>query len=270
MHGLCTMFPTPSHKRAILPHLIKYIPKDAYKRGSGRVNIYAFDLDHTIIKPKDSTSRFSKSADDWKFMSFQEGITTLDKLISLVTEEEDAQVVIFSNQGGVVSVPPTSKSCVKLTSKIGSIFKYISTKENGGKLLERLWLYFSTKKPASLFPKKTSKMKNKGIFKNGGNTMGSNSKEVPRPDTITGLLSGKNVDLTLRFDDMRKPNTGMRTEFMKDLTTLASIEEGDITWVYYCGDAAGRPSDFSDSDRVFAEKLGIPFKLPEDIFGTSN
>lgn len=35
---------------------------------------------------------------------------------------------------------------------------------------------------------------------------------------------------------------------------------------FYVGDAAGRPGDWSDKDRVFAEKLGIKFKSPEEVF----
>jgi hypothetical protein len=35
---------------------------------------------------------------------------------------------------------------------------------------------------------------------------------------------------------------------------------------YYCGDAAGRSGDFSDSDRVFAENAQIMFKVPEEVF----
>jgi len=34
----------------------------------------------------------------------------------------------------------------------------------------------------------------------------------------------------------------------------------------YVGDAAGRPGDWSDKDRIFAEKLGVKFYVPEDIF----
>jgi bifunctional polynucleotide phosphatase/kinase len=39
-------------------------------------------------------------------------------------------------------------------------------------------------------------------------------------------------------------------------------------WVlsFYVGDAAGRPSDWSDCDRIFAERLGVPFHTPEDFF----
>jgi bifunctional polynucleotide phosphatase/kinase len=35
---------------------------------------------------------------------------------------------------------------------------------------------------------------------------------------------------------------------------------------FYVGDAAGRPGDWSDCDRVFAERLGVPFHVPEDFF----
>lgn len=35
---------------------------------------------------------------------------------------------------------------------------------------------------------------------------------------------------------------------------------------FFVGDAAGRPGDHSDSDRVFAEALGLPFRVPEDVF----
>ena len=34
-----------------------------------------------------------------------------------------------------------------------------------------------------------------------------------------------------------------------------------------CGDAAGRPDDFSDSDRAFAVATGLKFFTPEQLFG---
>ena len=34
----------------------------------------------------------------------------------------------------------------------------------------------------------------------------------------------------------------------------------------FVGDALGRPSDFSDSDKVFAENIGIPYISPEQFF----
>ena len=35
---------------------------------------------------------------------------------------------------------------------------------------------------------------------------------------------------------------------------------------FFVGDAAGRPGDWSDKDRVFAQNLDVPFFTPEEIF----
>ena len=35
---------------------------------------------------------------------------------------------------------------------------------------------------------------------------------------------------------------------------------------FYCGDAAGRPQDYSDSDKIFAQNAGIKFYTPEELF----
>jgi bifunctional polynucleotide phosphatase/kinase len=41
----------------------------------------------------------------------------------------------------------------------------------------------------------------------------------------------------------------------------------DVAGSMMCGDAAGRPRDFSDSDRAFADAVGLPFFTPEQLFG---
>ncbi len=58
-------------------------------------------------------------------------------------------------------------------------------------------------------------------------------------------------------DIYRKPQTGMWSV----LKQMITVKSG-----FYCGDAAGRPQDFSDSDRKFAENIGIKFYLPEELF----
>lgn len=58
-------------------------------------------------------------------------------------------------------------------------------------------------------------------------------------------------------NEYRKPNPGM----WLILKNSISIDQA-----MYTGDAGGRPGDFSDSDRKFAEKCGIPFYAPEEIF----
>lgn len=71
---------------------------------------------------------------------------------------------------------------------------------------------------------------------------------------------GINVYLfaALKDDEFRKPLPGMYSTYMKPLC--------GNNMTYYCGDAAGRKEDFSDTDLKFALNLGIPFKIPEQVF----
>lgn len=77
----------------------------------------------------------------------------------------------------------------------------------------------------------------------------------------------KNINFNLQIfystedDKYRKPMTGM-FELMKLLFKPINID-------FYCGDAAGRPGDFSSSDLYFANNCEIQFKTPEEIFQNS-
>lgn len=89
---------------------------------------------------------------------------------------------------------------------------------------------------------------------------------------------GKNADRVLTFlnklklpifvyvatgkDSYRKPCIGMFTEFMHDI-------EIKINKLYFVGDALGRPQDFDDSDKKFAEKIGATILSPEEVFPPS-
>lgn len=64
---------------------------------------------------------------------------------------------------------------------------------------------------------------------------------------------------------MRKPEVGM-WRYFESLLKLRGSFLIDYENSIYIGDAAGRDSDFLDSDLKFAEKLGIQFKTPEDVF----
>lgn len=59
-------------------------------------------------------------------------------------------------------------------------------------------------------------------------------------------------------DIYRKPNPGMYQILQRVVPA--------INTAFYCGDAAGRPQDFSDSDRMFAQNTGMKFYTPEQIF----
>lgn len=60
----------------------------------------------------------------------------------------------------------------------------------------------------------------------------------------------------------RKPLTGMYEKIIEHLH-LSSVCKPSS---FYCGDACGRPQDFSDSDLKFSLNVGILFKQPEEIF----
>lgn len=67
-------------------------------------------------------------------------------------------------------------------------------------------------------------------------------------------------------DIYRKPRTGLWDEFVlaNHGTDKSPI---DLSKSFYCGDAAGRPKDFADTDYKFALNAGLPFKIPLQIFG---
>lgn len=68
------------------------------------------------------------------------------------------------------------------------------------------------------------------------------------------------VSYALSKEDKKyyKPNILMFKELIKG--------EYNKKLSFFVGDALGRPSDFSDSDKVFAENLGIPYISPENFF----
>ncbi|CAH6721073.1 hypothetical protein CLIB1444_05S02982 [[Candida] jaroonii] len=59
---------------------------------------------------------------------------------------------------------------------------------------------------------------------------------------------------------MRKPQVGMWDHFKK------VVEDVDMKESFFVGDAAGRKGDFSNSDLVFADNIGLKFYTPEEYF----
>ena len=74
-------------------------------------------------------------------------------------------------------------------------------------------------------------------------------------------------------DDYRKPRWGMWNYTVDHIMGGVKLKPKDCLFV---GDAAGRASeegrrgDFADSDRKFAESLGIQLKTLEEIFTSTN
>lgn len=61
----------------------------------------------------------------------------------------------------------------------------------------------------------------------------------------------------------RKPETGAWHYFVS--MCIGDVDV-DLAKSFYVGDAAGRPNDHSDSDKKFAENIGIQFFTPEEFF----
>jgi bifunctional polynucleotide phosphatase/kinase len=81
----------------------------------------------------------------------------------------------------------------------------------------------------------------------------SKAWKVDQIRNVMGLLG---IPITVLVGgETKKPETAW-------VTTCLGAEKP----AFYVGDAAGRPGDWSDCDRVFAERLGVPFHAALDYF----
>lgn len=89
----------------------------------------------------------------------------------------------------------------------------------------------------------------------------TNQTKLWKIDMIKNVLGELNLDILVVIGfgktEFKKPNVELFNIVIKDFNKNTS---------FYCGDSAGRSGDWSDSDKIFAENIGINFKIPEDIF----
>lgn len=89
----------------------------------------------------------------------------------------------------------------------------------------------------------------------------TNQSKAWKTDQIKLVLEELQIPITIviAFDKQEyKPN--------RILFDSVIQKEWDQKKSFYVGDALGRKNDWSDSDKVFAENIGIDVKSPEDIF----
>ena len=82
----------------------------------------------------------------------------------------------------------------------------------------------------------------------------------------SGLAAGRSLSVIIstQRDAFRKPHTGM-WDFFRQM--CGGGDKGPPAGSFFCGDAAGRVGDFSNTDRLFAENLSIQFYAPEYFEG---
>jgi DNA polymerase beta len=182
--------------------------------------------------------------------------------------------------GGLVSAKaPDKKYSGKWHRPVPSLFLYLSDGiESTGNIaaFDMDWTLARTvqgawpKSPSDieLLPNRISTLKqlrDKGytivVFTNQKSTTDNKINfNYQRVNNFVQLVSEIPIILMMAISDdkYRKPNPGMWETLVRMIPP--------IKLAFYCGDAAGRPQDFSDSDRKFAENIGIPFYFPEQIF----
>ena len=105
------------------------------------------------------------------------------------------------------------------------------------------------------------------IFTNQGFTGAKLTTALNRINNIIAAIHAEGITpwvlVSTGKDIYRKPNTGMWQVLEQSLPI-------DKVNSFYCGDAAGRPGDHSDSDKMFASNIEIPFYTPEQIFPRNN
>ena len=102
------------------------------------------------------------------------------------------------------------------------------------------------------------------IFTNQGYKGAKLATALNRVSNIAGKMNTEGISpwilVSTEKDVYRKPSIGMWQVLEK------SVGKIDRSRTFYCGDAAGRASDFSSDDISFASNVGISFYTPEQIF----
>uniref|UniRef100_A0A060T6T6 ARAD1B17842p n=1 Tax=Blastobotrys adeninivorans TaxID=409370 RepID=A0A060T6T6_BLAAD len=199
-------------------------------KADNKIRVAAFDLDSTLVATK-GKSPWPRSADDWKW--------AFEKVPAILRQ-------LYHNKTDIEKESPKESS------------EHIP---NG---IDKDSSSVTDNAPYTIV-----------IFSNQGST-------VPREDTkrfqqlkervrqvVTSIgvpvlfYAAAKVDKT-KESQFRKPKTGMWDELIKDLAELHQTI--DMEKSFYCGDALGRPNDFADSDKQFANAIGITCYTPEYIF----
>lgn len=190
--------------------------------------VAAFDLDSTLVDTKSRTP-FPRNGSDWKWNSHNVKPVLLSISSTLASTQPPEQAT-------VKHLSPDTKYLIVIFSNQGGVVPKPDTKryaylcdrvsQIANDLKAPFWFYAATKE--------------------------SGTKKSTSTSTKSSTVS------------YRKPAPGMWMHFVAELENEGYTV--DYQKSFFVGDAAGRKSDFSDSDKKFASAVGLNFLTPEEFF----
>ncbi|XP_072050740.1 LOW QUALITY PROTEIN: uncharacterized protein [Amphiura filiformis] len=131
---------------------------------------------------------------------------------------------------------------------------------------ENDWVFKYDGVVAKLQANHKNKINNVIMSNQNGIESGAQSK-TEWMDKIEQIVSQVDIPMyamaSIRDNKYRKPKTGMWDYYTCKLNQFQMVDKASAVYV---GDAAGRPSDFSDSDKQFADNVGVQFQTEEAYF----
>ncbi|XP_028397112.1 uncharacterized protein LOC114520949 isoform X2 [Dendronephthya gigantea] len=128
------------------------------------------------------------------------------------------------------------------------------------------WIFTSQEVKLKLEENQKGGINNVIMSNQGGIGLGLQDK-LEWMEKIEDITSQLNIPIFVlaatKENNYRKPDVGMWEYYYCTLNQFKMI---NMKTAIYVGDAAGRPNDHGDSDRKFAENVGIAFQTPEEYF----
>ena len=101
----------------------------------------------------------------------------------------------------------------------------------------------------------------------------TNQAGLKKPEDVTSWIRKIEDIVKVSSLELKVLCSHRKNEFRKPLVKFYDIffpKTMDKTNSFYCGDAIGRPDDFSDTDYKFALNCKLNFKSPENVFMNDN
>jgi len=204
-----------------------------------REKMAAFDYDWTLVSPKEGKT-FPSNIDDWEWLY----PSIPEKLKGYY--EDGFMIVIFTNQSKA-----WKQDQIQLVLKSLNIPIFIVVATDKSEYKPNILLFNQF---IQCCPPGTQKNYNNVSSRN---LMMGKGEELEFPEGLESasriLMKGSGI----RFADSDNPGGPPRFIDTNKINKDKS---------FFIGDALGRSSDFSDSDKVFAENIGIQWYCPEQVF----